>query len=178
MDTHFYNQIANSTAHTNCRKDKRDLLLKHPEYLKDLFFIATLLNDKNHHKAVWIIEMLAETHIELLLPFIDQICDAAPKYKHQSAIRGISRMLLLVTTSKKIMLTEEQKKKCIETSLDRLIGDANSAPKVYAMHTLAHYAQKREWLKVELQYIINKDFVHQSAAYKAAAREVLRRISQ
>ncbi len=174
----FFNRITKSNASINCRNGIRDFVVENPEYLKDLVAFATDLTNKNQYKAVWIIEMLAETHTEMLLPYIDQICNVASKYKHESAIRGISRTILFLTTSKKITLTEEQQEKFIETSLDRLIGNDRVAPKAFAMYTLSHYAEKHDWIKEELRNIIDKDFADQSAGYKAAAREVLRKISK
>ncbi len=145
--------------------------------MSELVGIATDLSNKNHHKAIWIIELLAETRPELLSPFTELICHVASKYKHESAIRGISRTLLFLSLSDKISLPKDQQEKIIETSLDRLIGNDKIAPKAYAMYTLAHYAKTRDWIKDELRHIINKDFPHQSAGYKVAAREVLRKIN-
>ncbi len=178
MEMTFFNRIKESNASLDCRKDLRDYVSENPNLMSDLLASATDLTTKNHYKAVWIIEMLAETNIELLIPFIDQIFDTAPNYKHESAIRGISRTILFLTTSKKITLQIEHQKKCIETSLDRLISEAKIAPKVYAMYTLAHFAKNEDWIKQELLMIINKDYVFQSAGYKAAARAVLLQLSK
>ena len=174
----FFNRIAKSNASTNCRNGIRDLVLQNPKYLKDLVATATNLSNKNHYKAVWIIEMLAETHTELLIPFIDMICETISKYKHESAIRGISRTAFFLSTSKTISLSEIQQEKLIEVCLDWLIGNAKVAPKVYAMYTLSHYAKNQDWIKEILKDIINKDFVPQSAGYKAAARQVLIKINR
>ena len=172
MDVTFFNRIANSNASKNCRNDIRDFVLENPEYLMSIVAFAIDLTNKNHYKAVWIIEMLAETHPEFIAPFTNQICNVATKYKHDSAIRGISRTILFLTTSKKTLLTEEQQGRFIEISIDRLIGDDNVAPKVFAMYALSHLAKKHDWLKEELQHIINKDFAEQSAGYKARLRSV------
>lgn len=176
MDSSFLDKIAKSNASTNCRNGNKDLVLQNQELLPGLIAFGTDLTNKNQYKAVWIIEMLAETHPELLIPFIDSICNVAGKYKHESSIRGISRTILFLAKSKKVSLTEEQQEKFIEISLDRLIGDDKVAPKAFAMYALSHFSQQHEWIKAELQDIINKDFAHQSAGYKAAAREVLRKI--
>ncbi len=173
---HFFNRMSNSNASTNCRNGIRDFVLQNPEYLDEVVAFGTDLENKNQYKGVWIIEMLAETHPELLTPYIDKIADTASKYKHESAIRGISRAINFLSRSKKITLTEDQEEKFIEISLDRLIGDDKVAPKAFAMYTLGHFAKKHDWLKEELRNIIDKDFANQSAGYKAAAREVLRKI--
>ncbi len=177
MDKLFYSRIAKSNATIICRNRNRDLVLQHSEYLKDLIALAIDLKDKNHYKAVWIIEMLAESHPEILVAFLNEICEVAAKYRHESAIRGISRALLFLTISKKIILTQKQHEKIIEISLDRLIGAYKVAPKVYAMYALAHYAQSEEWIKEELKSTINKDFRHQSSGYKAGARAILQKIN-
>ncbi|MES2409973.1 MAG: hypothetical protein V4535_00875 [Bacteroidota bacterium] len=174
----FFNRISKSSASTNSRNDNRDFVIKNPEYLKDLVTFATDLTNKNHYKAVWIIEMLSETHTDRLLPFVDAICETISKYKHESAIRGMSRTAFFLSTTKTISLTDYQQEKLIEICLDWLIGDAKVAPKAYAMHALCHYAKHQDWIKEELQNIINKDFAYQSAGYKAAAREVLLQLSK
>jgi hypothetical protein len=176
MDLSFYNRISKSNASTDCRNGNRDFVLQNPESLNDLVAFATDLTNKNQYKAVWIIEMLAETHTELLMPFVEIICRTIPHYKHESSIRGMSRATFFLSTANVISLSEEQQGKIIEICLDWLIGDAKVAPKAYAMYTLGHYARKHDWVKEELQNIINKDYARQSAGYKAAAREVLRKI--
>ena len=172
----FFNRIAVSNASTNCRNGLRDFVLKNPDAMPDLIAIGTDLTNKNHYKAVWIIEMLAEHNTKILIPFINQICSVIANYKHESAIRGMSRVAYFLSTSKEIALTKNQKQKLIEICLDWLIGDAKVAPKAYAMYTLCHYAQKKDWIKEELRQIIDKDYLSQSAGYKAAAREVLKKI--
>ena len=177
MDMIFFNQIVTSNAGTNFRKDNRDFVVKNPGLLTDLVALATDLTNKNHHKAVWIIEMLAETNTEMLVPYIDNICKTISHYKHQSAIRGMSRVAFFLSTSKTISLSETQQEKIIEICMDWFIGDTKIAPKVYAMYILSHYAKQHDWIKEELKNIISKEFVHQSAGYKAAAREVLKKIN-
>jgi len=178
MNTIFLDRIAKSNAGTNSRNGIRDFVVENPEYLKDVVSFATDLSNKNHYKAVWIIEMLAETHTELLLPYITVLCNTISKYQHESAIRGMSRTAYFLSISKVVPLTERQKEQLIETCLDWLIGKAKVAPKAYAMYTLCHFAEKESWLKEELRTIINKDYHHQSAGYKAAAKEVLRKINR
>ncbi|MGL2967304.1 hypothetical protein [Flavobacterium sp. XGLA_31] len=177
MNTFFHDLIAKSNASTLSRNAIRFFVIKNREYMSELAAIATDLSNKNHHKAIWIIELLVEDHTEMLVPYLDRIMETIPKYKHESAIRGMSRTVYFLSVSKKITLNDRQKEQLIEVCLDWLIGDAKVAPKAYAMHTLCHYAQKEDWLKEELNNIINKDFHAQSAGYKAAAKEVLRKIN-
>jgi hypothetical protein len=176
MNEDFYNQIAKSNAGTDCRNNLKKLVLDNPNLLVDLIQISINTLDKNHHKAVWIVEMIAETDALLLLPYIDDLIESFSKCKHESAIRGMSRVAYFIGTSKTFSTSENQNEKIIEICLDWLIGDTKVAPKVYAMYTLSFYITKYDWIKEELKNIIEKDFETQSAGYKAAAREVLRKI--
>ncbi len=178
MNVDFYTKIAKSNASTNCRNNLKKLVLDNPDLLVDLLQIAITTTDKNHYKAVWITEMIAETHTKLLAVFTHDLISSFSKCKHQSAVRGMSRVAYFISVSRSISLTESQQEKVIETCLDWLIGDAKVAPKAYAMYTLCHFAKKHDWIKEELHSIVEKDFEHQSAGYKAAAKEVLRKISK
>ena len=178
MSSEFYNRIAKSNASTNCRNGLKKLVLDSPELLTNLIQITTDLSDKNHYKAVWITEMIAETDTPLLAPFTQNLIPFFSKCKHQSAVRGTSRIAYFLGISTSIILTENEKEQLIETCLDWLIGDAKVAPKVYAMYTLCHFTKKHDWIAAELHNIIEKDFALQSAGYKAAAKEVLRKISR
>lgn len=151
----------------------RDLVFGHPEYLEELIAFATDLSDKNHHKAVWIVEMIAQDRTEMLLPYADRLCQAISKYTNESAIRGMSRVAYFLTTSKKIQLSDSQQEKLIEICLDWLIRDERVACKVYAMRTLSHFGKEHKWILPELKEILNRDYPDQSAGYKVAAREVL-----
>ena len=154
------------------------MVLSNGDLLVDLIQITTDLSYKNHYKGVWITEMIAETDVELLAPFVNDLIPFFSKCKHQSAVRGTSRIAYFIGTSDKLNVTENQQERIIETCLDWLIGDAKVAPKAYAMYTLCHFAQQHDWIADELHNIIEKDFTHQSAGYKAAAKEVLRKISR
>ncbi len=153
------------------------MVLNDRDLLSDLIEITTDLSYKNHFKGVWITEMIAETDIELLAPFTKELIPFFSKCKHQSAVRGTSRIAYFLGISNG-MLTDNEQEKIIETCLDWLIGDAKVAPKVYAMYTLCHFAQQHDWIVAELHSIIEKNFASQSAGYKAAARETLRKISR
>ncbi len=176
MNSTFTDQLSKINASTENRNRMRDIVLQQPKLLEELIAFGTDLNNKNHHKGVWIIEMLAEHQTEILFPYIDIICQTISKYKNDSAIRGISRVAYFLGTSDKIKLSESQKEKLAEICLDWLIRDERVACKVYAMKTLHHFGKTEPWMAAELKEIIARDYANQSAGYKAAAREILRKI--
>jgi hypothetical protein len=172
----LFNRLEKSNASTECRNGLRDFIFENQNQLKDLITFGTDLNNKNHHKAVWIIEMIAEVKTAMLLPYINSLCETISKYKNDSAIRGMSRVAFFLGTSKEITLTEYQQEKLIEICLDWLIREERVACKVYAMKTLVHFCKKEMWINDELKEILGRDYALQSAGYKAAAREVLGKI--
>ncbi|MGX7667999.1 hypothetical protein [Flavobacterium pedocola] len=174
MNLTFSEQLNRINASTLNRKGMRDFVLQHPEHLEELIAFGTDLNNKNHHKGVWIIEMLAEHQTELLAPFADRICTTISKYTNDSAIRGMSRVAYFLGTSGKITLTEFQHEKLVEICLDWLIRDERVACKVYAMKTLQHFGKNEPWITEEIRDIVSRDYTHQSAGYKAAAKEILK----
>ena len=175
MENHFFKNIDNSNASTNCRNGLRDFVLQNPAYLDELCSFALNIEYKNHYKGVWILEMIAEKQTGLLSGYVDSICSSFASIKNDSAIRGMSRVAFFLGTTTKINLTEKQKEKIIEICLDWLIRDERVACKVYAMKTLDYLSGKHPWIKDELHCIIDKDYAAQSAGYKAAAREVLKK---
>ena len=73
MDTQFYKTIAKSSAHIKSRTTILELVYHNRNLLDDLSTIAFDVLDKNHHKAIWIFEMLAEKNINIIVPNIDSI---------------------------------------------------------------------------------------------------------
>lgn len=176
MENDFFKRIDTSNASTNCRTALRDFVIENPEYLNQLCNLALNTNYKNHYKGVWILEMIAEKQTVLLSDYAEAICDSFSKIKNESAIRGMSRVAYFLGTTTTIKLTENQTEKIIEICLDWLIRDERVAAKVYAMKTLSYYGKTHLWINDELNNIIEKDYAGQSAGYKAAARDVLKKI--
>ena len=176
MNSDFYKIIANSSAHINQRKLITNLVCNDGNLLSELMKVGLDTADKNHHKAVWIFERLAENHLDLIAPYFDEICNTLSKYKHQSAIRGISRVLLFFHLSKKITFTEFQEEKITETCLDWLIGKYMIVPKVMAMHILFDFGKKQPWIHEELALIIERDYAKQTAGYQNRAKIILNNI--
>src|SRR6478672_12519815 len=111
MNTDFYNKIDKSNASTNCRNNLKKMVLINGDLLVDLIQITTDLSYKNHYKGVWITEMIAETDVELLAPFVNDLIPFFSKCKHQSAVRGTSRIAYFIGTSDKLNVTENQQER-------------------------------------------------------------------
>lgn len=176
MDSTFFNRIAKSTAHRKSRDDNKLFIFENPEYLPSLTAIAFDTKDKNHHKACWILELIAEERMDLFYPFIDDYCAALKNYKSDSAIRSISKIGLFLVKDKKIKLTETQEELIIETFLDWLIESDKAANAAYTMRTLYVLGKKHDWVNEELRVLLSRDCSHQTPGYKFAVKDILKRL--
>lgn len=176
MNLAFYKLLEESTAHRISRECIRDYVFQNPEKLQYLMEIG--LNEKNkiHSKACWSLELIFEIKLELILPYINEFLEKIGQYKDHSAIRSISKICMFLSKSKTIKLSENQETKIIETCLDWLIQDEKVAAKAYSMRTLYHFSKKHSWINEELKSILSQDYFKHSAAYKAAAKDILRKL--
>ena len=176
MDQAFYKLLSESTAHRISREFIRDYVFENPEKLQYLMEIGLNEKDKIHIKACWSLELILEIKLELILPFLDDFLAKIGHYKDDSAIRSISKICMFLSKSKTIKLSENQETKIIETCLDWLIQDEKVAAKAYSMITLYNFGKKYSWINEELKTILSQDFFKHSAAYKAAAKEILKKL--
>lgn len=184
MSSSLYERIRNCSAHRKPRDDNKDYILANPAEFARLVAFAFDVADKDSHKACWILEIVAFEKLEWFMTPLDFICANLSKLKDESAIRPISKIcqLLVEAHFKKpgagISLSQEQLQKIIEADFDWLIGDTKVAAKAYAMRTLFTIGKQLDWIHPELKTILNKDYPHHSAAYKAAAREILKKLNR
>lgn len=176
MDATFYNRISKSTAHRKNRDDNKQFIFENPEYLPYLIEIAFNTKDKHHHKACWILELIAEEKMPLFIPFIDKYCSVLKNYKSDSAIRSISKIGLFLVTDKKIKLTEIHEEQIIETFLDWLIESEKAANAAYSMRALYVLGKKHDWVNDELRALLSRDCSQQTPGYKFAVKDILKRL--
>lgn len=176
MDQSFYKLIEDSTAHRLNREFIRDYVFQNPDKLQFLMAIALNENDKIHVKACWSLELIFELKLALILPFLEDLISKMANYKNDSAIRPVSKICLFLSKSKTIKLTENQENKIIENCLDWLIQDKKVASKAYSMRALYLFSKKHTWIKDELKMILSQDYHNHSSAYKAAAKDILKKL--
>ncbi len=180
MNSDYYNLIVKSSGLRESREENRDFIFANPLYLNYLTGIAFNPKDKYHYKACWILELICEDQIEIFTPFITEFCTVLPDFKKDSAIRPASKICLFVITSyyrkKDIPLSKNQLQKITECCFDWLINEFKVASKCYSIRTLYLIGKHVDWIYPELRIILNKDYKAHSAAYKAVAREILKKI--
>lgn len=157
-------------------------IIENNGYFDELVSICFSPSDKNNHKACWILEFVSYERLIWLQPHLDFLFHNLKHLKEESSIRPIAKVVQLLVKShyKKdencLLLSEENLQNCIETSFDWLINDVKVATKAYSIRTLYILGKHYDWIHPELKIILNKDYGDHSAAYKAVAKEVLKKI--
>ena len=157
-------------------------VLENPSLFSELVSICFSPEDKNNHKACWILEFVSYEELLWLQPHLDFFCSNLKVLKDESSLRPIAKVTQLLVKShykkseNSIKLSEENLQDCIEASFDWLINDTKVATKAYSIRTLYVLGNHYDWIHPELKVIIDKDFGDHSAAYKAVAKEVLKKI--
>lgn len=180
MNQQFYNSIANSTAHRHIRDLLSGQVLHDPSLLPDLLEIAFNVKDKNHHKACWVLELVMEAKIGWLAPHLDTFCSSLALYVQEGAIRSVSKICLFAVTKhqNERFLNAQHTEQITEACFDWLINaNGKVAAKAYAMRALFLLGRQEDWIYPELHRILSEDTVKHTAAYKAAAKDILKRIS-
>ena len=157
-------------------------ILENPSLFAELVSICFSPSDKNDHKTCWILEFVSYEELIWLQPHVDFFCSNLKILKDESSIRPISKVVRLLIKShykkskNNISLSEENLQDCIEASFDWLINDVKVATKAYSIRTLYLLGNHQDWIHPELKTIIAKDYQNHSSAYKAVAREVLKKL--
>ena len=182
MQNSFYNRVANSTAHRPIRDTLSGEVLNNLALLPELFAIALAPSDKNHHKACWILELVMEAKITWLLDYLTPFCDTLAIYKHEGAMRSVSKICLFAVThhqKNENFITEKQLQQITEACFDWLIDpNGKVATKAYAMRILYIIGNDTDWIYPELIRILSEDAARHSPAYVAAAKDILRMINK
>ncbi|QLC67389.1 hypothetical protein LPB248_14090 [Flavobacterium sp. LPB0248] len=157
-------------------------VLENPSLFSELVSICFSPEDKNNHKACWILEFVSYEELHWLQPHLDFFCLNLKILKDESSMRPIAKVVQLLVKShykkneNSISLSENNLQDIIEASFDWLINDVKVATKAYSIRTLYVLGNHYDWIHPELKVIIDKDFGDHSAAYKAVAKEVLKKI--
>lgn len=179
METVFQKKIANSTAHRPIRDEISGMVINDLSLLPEMMAMALDVTDKNHHKACWSLELVMEENIRWLQPYLEDFCNRLTAYKHEGALRSVSKIVMFAVAEEDNhpgSLTPAMRQQITEACFDWLIGDIKVATKAYAMRALYSLGKKENWIYPELKIILQQDFPHHSAGYKAAAKDILKKI--
>lgn len=180
MISEFQKNLDYVTGHRANREKYADEVLNNPELFPELVQLSFHPSNKNASKAFWILEFVCYQKLEWLDDHLNFFCSNIKNLKDESAIRPAAKICQLLVSShfknKDRQLSEKQLEEIIENSFDWLINDTKVATKAYSIRTLYILGQHYDWIHTELKNIITKDYPNHTAAYKAVAKEVLKKI--
>ncbi len=176
--------------YVNHSREKRlyyaHLMIDNPELVPKLLDILFRVDDKISPRAAWVFEFMCSNNINAIIPHLDIFTEQMHKVHLDSAVRPIAKICELVIkaySSKqdneiKKVLTSIHKERIIETCFDYMINDEKVAPKAYSMSTLFMLGKEYDWIHPELLLILERDFTMQSAAFKARAKQIIKKIKR
>lgn len=162
------------------------LILENPELTPRLLEIIFMVDDKLSPRAGWVLEFACTKDLEAIIPYLDIFTEQFHKVHLDSAVRPVAKICQLIAKAYyskndsviKNALTPIHKERIIETCFDYLIHDEKVATKAYGMTTLFLLGKEYGWIHSELMIILERDFQTQSAAFKARARYILKKIKK
>lgn len=184
--TELYNEL----NYVNHSREKRtyyaNLVINNPPLVSKLLEILFKVDDKISPRAAWVFEFMCSDDIEAIIPHLDFFTENIHKVHLDSAVRPVAKVCELIAnayTSKndnkiKTALNSTHKERIIETCFDYMINDEKVAPKAYSMSTLFLFGKEYDWIYPELITILERDFSSQTAAFKARARHILKKIKK
>lgn len=164
------------------RKKAVNIVLEHPELVKDLIKTSFNVDAKESIKACWVLEWIC-THnsLDIILPYLDFFTKNISKVHFVGTTRACAKIcehLAIAYTNKKENLTKEaltQKhiNRIVETGFDWLITEQKIAVKAYTMQTLYLFGLNIDWIHSELAHIIRTKVIHQSKGCEARGKKIL-----
>lgn len=182
--TELYKELNDVNHSRKKRLYYANLLIENPNLIPKALDILFMVDDKRSTRAAWILEFMCSKNIKHILPYLDEFTEKMNTVHLDSAVRPVAKICELLAkayTSKennntKQALNATHKERIIETCFDYMINDEKVAPKAYGMVTLFLLGKEYNWIHPELVLILERDFHSQSAAYKARARHILKKI--
>lgn len=184
MQTELYNKLQYVKAYREHRQLLADEVLSRPELFPDLLHLAFEADTETAFKACWILEFVCKERLDWLMEDADYFFSHLKTLRHDSAIRPVAKICEMICEGyfgKKPVpyaaeISETHLNQVAETAFDWLINDEKVAAKAHAMTCLYLIGTRFSWIHPQLRDVLEKDFGDHSAAYRARARHILKKI--
>lgn len=137
-------------------------------------------------KACRMLELVCMQNLHYLSPhlnlFFTQISDLKKDAEIRPAARICEHLMIAYYQESDILIRQKvnnsHRQKLTEVCFDWLISKQKVATKAHAMTCLYYLGTEFEWINPELKIILTQNYLSGSAAYKARARMVLKKIDR
>ena len=182
----LYAGLDRMNASRENRQTYANMVLRDISLLPKLIDIVFLVDDKVSCRAAWVLEFVCKDYIYGIIPHLDIFTKNLHNIHLDSAIRPVAKICGFIaknyyskeTNTFKRMLKPEHKELIIESCFDWMINENKVAAKAHAMETLFLFGQDEKWIHLELVQILERDFQHESPAFKARAKHILIKIKK
>jgi len=166
------------------RKYYATIVLNNPDLLPTLLKVVFDVNDKISARAAWLFEFVARENLHAILPYLDTYIEKMHTVHLDPAVRPMAKVAEYLIeayyhktpneTQQKLTVTH--RKKITEACFDWMISDQKVATKAYSMRSLYLLGKEFDWIHAELLLILERDFNTHSAAFKARARDLIKKM--
>ena len=168
------------------RKKYALLVISNPDLIPKVLDILFQVDDKTSCRAGWLLEFVARENLDSILPYLDRFTESMHKVHLDPAVRPVAKICEYLIEAyyhkynnhTKDYLTSEHKERIIALSFDYMITNQKIAAKAYSMNTLFLLGKEYDWIHPELKLILERDFNVSSAAFKARARHLLKKLKK
>ncbi|MCZ8144409.1 hypothetical protein [Flavobacterium sp.] len=178
MNSNDYAQIANIKAYRATRDFYKMRAFESSDFLALLVAVGCNPKDKNHYKALWILELVAEERIALLFPYLDEFCHTLSQFTLDPAVRPASKICLFLVAKKGVPLHPSHEEKIIEGCLDFILREAKVATIAYALRALFRLGEKHPWVHDELRLLLSREWNNPSPGMRFVLKETLQRLAK
>src|SRR5690348_12579109 len=106
--------IAQTTGYKISRQATADFIIVHHELMDDFMQICFEIQNPDHYKGCWAMELIAYKKLNYFQEYLDLICSKSKILTNESAIRPLSKIIFLLieahykTSENEIYFTEAQ----------------------------------------------------------------------
>lgn len=144
-----------------------------PELFTELVTIYLGSEEKASRVAVWAVDLCVERHPEWILPHIEEMAAALPKFRHDAFKRHTLRILM------RSPLPVHGLSTLINTCFEWLTSQGEAvAQKVYSMEVLYRISQIEPDIKQELYDSIQWRMEEETAGFRNRGMKILKKLSR
>ncbi|MDO1500957.1 adenylosuccinate lyase [Winogradskyella maritima] len=180
-------ELYEALNYVNHSREKRSyyaqMILNNLELVAPLLNILFTVDDKVSCRAAWVFEYACSADISISHRHLDYFTENINRVHLDPAVRPVAKVCeLLIANHYKAkavtpnVLSLDHRERITEACFDWMISDQKVAVKAYSMSTLYQLGREFDWIHPELLIILERDFAKESAAFKARARHIIKRL--
>lgn len=150
----------------------KDKALQNRDYFQEVVITALGTSKPYNWRAAWVVSRIAETNINLVQPYLENILNSLDNFNNQSQIATFLRVLL------KLKIDEEHFGVLADYCIKQIYSQQwSSHVKYYAIQLLQLIAEKFPELKREFFLVIEENLPYYEKAYlKNFAKSTLKKL--